>query len=306
MDESGAGVEHRILIIDDTELMRTMLSEVVAGLGEVQTAPTGKEGLIAALEFEPTLIILDVILPDIDGFKICEALKKDHRTKNIPVILVTGQETGENAESKGLLLGAADYIHKPIKPQVATARVKIQLELIEQRQALEAANQELIHIAMTDALTGCYNRRYFMNTADMELSRMKRHGYPVVVAIADIDHFKKVNDTYGHDVGDKVISAVAKCCDQTIRYEDTMGRLGGEEFAILLPVADSDGALTVLDRFREAVSALRFDDDGMGVTISIGLTELSENDISIDAALKRADTALYQAKKAGRNRVVAG
>lgn len=283
-----------------------MLSEVVAGLGEVRTASTGKEGLIAALEFQPTLILLDVILPDIDGFKICEALKKDHRTKNIPVILVTGQETGENAESKGLLLGAADYIHKPIKPQVATARVKIQLELMEQREALEAANQELIHIAMTDALTGCYNRRYFMNTADMELSRMKRHGYPVVVAIADIDHFKNVNDTYGHGVGDTVISAVAKCCDQTIRYEDTMGRLGGEEFAILLPVADSDGAQTVLDRFREAVAALTFDDEGLGVTISIGLTELSEKDISIDAALKRADTALYQAKKAGRNRVVAG
>ncbi|NVJ99581.1 MAG: diguanylate cyclase [Alphaproteobacteria bacterium] len=299
-------MDHKILIIDDTELMRAMMTAVVEDLGEVVTAATGKEGLMAALEEKPTLILLDVILPDIDGFKVCEALKKDYRTKGVPVILVTGLEKDGEAETKGLTIGAADYVTKPIKPDVLKARVMTQLELVEQREALEAANQELTHLAMTDALTGCFNRRYFMNAADMEISRMKRHAYPVVVAIVDIDKFKSVNDNYGHDVGDAVIAAVAQCCDQTIRYEDTMGRMGGEEFAILLPVADADGAYGVLERLREAVTELTFDEPELATSISIGLSELREDDVSIDDGLKRADQALYAAKKGGRNKVVIG
>lgn len=299
------GVDTKILVIDDTELMREMLSVIVSDFGEVVTAANGKDGLIAALEHVPTLILLDVILPDIDGFKVCEALKKDYRTRDIPVILVTGLETDDEAETKGLKLGAADYILKPLKPEVVKARVQTQLSLAERTIALEEANKELTHQAMTDALTGCFNRRYFMNAADMELSRMKRHGYPVVVAMVDADKFKDVNDTHGHEVGDQVLTAIAKSCDETVRYEDTVGRLGGEEFAILLPVADSEGAHTVLDRLREHVESLTFEGvDGLRVTVSIGAAELSVDDLSIDDGLKRADDALYKAKKAGRNRVV--
>lgn len=294
----------KILIIDDTELMREMLSAIVIELGvEVVTAATGKDGLIAALEHSPTLILLDVILPDIDGFKVCAALKKDYRTSDIPVILVTGLEKDEEAESKGLELGAADYIMKPLKPLVVQARVKTQLDLATRTKALADANKELTQLAMTDTLTGCFNRRYFMNAADMELSRMKRHGYSVVVAMVDIDHFKTVNDTYGHEAGDDVLKEVARCCDETVRYEDTVGRLGGEEFAILLPVADAAGASGVLERVRMAIADMSFHSRGkdFGVTVSIGLSELSQADMSIDDGLRRADDALYSAKKQGRN-----
>jgi diguanylate cyclase (GGDEF)-like protein len=300
-------VQDKILIIDDTPLMREMLAALLVDMGaDVLTAATGKEGLMAALEHHPTLILLDVILPDIDGFRVCEALKKDHRTSQIPVILVTGLEKDEEAESKGFRLGAADYIMKPLKPLVVQARVRTQLELAKRTRALEEANRELTHLAMTDMLTGCFNRRYFMNAADMELSRMKRHGYPAVVAMVDIDHFKAVNDRYGHDVGDRVLRAVAKCCDDTVRYEDTVGRMGGEEFATLLPVADASGAGMVLERVRTSVEKLAFEAEGhpFRVTISIGVSQLQRDDLSIDDALRRADAALYEAKKDGRNRIV--
>ncbi|WP_286828422.1 MULTISPECIES: GGDEF domain-containing response regulator [Kordiimonas] len=297
-------MDHKILIIDDLEIMRTMLSGIAKEFGEVVTAATGKDGLIAALEHKPTLILLDVVLPDIDGFKVCEALKKDYRTQDIPVVLVTGMEKDEDAESKGLTMGAADYILKPIKVPVVRARIQTQLTLAEKSKALEEANKELTHLAMTDALTGCFNRRYFMNAADMELSRMKRHGYPVVVAMIDVDHFKRINDQYGHEVGDEVLSVVAKCCDETVRYEDTLGRLGGEEFAVLLPVADAEGAYGVLERLRQTVSDLTFPNvPDLRVTVSIGIAELTGEDMSIDAGIKRADEAMYKAKKAGRNKV---
>lgn len=296
---------HKILIIDDLEIMRTMLSRVAEDFGEVVTASSGKEGLLAVLEQRPSLILLDVILPDIDGFKVCEALKKDYRTRDIPVILITGLETEDEAEVKGLSLGAADFVKKPIKPEVVKARINTQLTLLDKSRELEEANQELTHLAMTDALTGCFNRRYFLNAADMELSRMKRHGYPVVVAMIDIDHFKDINDTYGHSVGDSVLADVAKVCDDTIRYEDTMGRLGGEEFAVLLPVADDEGASGVLERLRQSVENLTFEGhEGLTVTVSIGLSELRADDLTVEQGLKRADDALYAAKNQGRNQLM--
>ncbi|NVJ71439.1 MAG: diguanylate cyclase [Alphaproteobacteria bacterium] len=296
---------HKILIIDDLEIMRTMLSRVAEDFGEVVTASSGKEGLLAVLEQRPSLILLDVILPDIDGFKVCEALKKDYRTRDIPVILITGLETEDEAEVKGLSLGAADFVKKPIKPEVVKARINTQLTLLDKSRELEEANQELTHLAMTDALTGCFNRRYFLNAADMELSRMKRHGYPVVVAMIDIDHFKDINDTYGHSVGDSVLADVAKVCDDTIRYEDTMGRLGGEEFAVLLPVADDEGASGVLERLRQSVENLTFEGhEGLRVTVSIGLSELRADDLTVEQGLKRADEALYAAKNQGRNQLM--
>jgi len=287
-----------ILVIEDSELMREMLSATIGGLADVSLAENGKTGLEKALALTPSLILLDIVLPDIDGFRICEALKKDERTKHIPVIVMTGLNSTK-AELKGLSLGAVDFFHKPFEPEIVRARVKTQLELVTVRE-------ELLHMAMVDPLTNCYNRRHFMNAADMELSRRKRHGYGLVVAVLDVDHFKSVNDTYGHEAGDLVLQEVVDCCKETVRYEDTLGRIGGEEFAVLLPEADSEGANIVLDRVRENVSALEFKHNGstFNVTVSIGLTEVEYSDMEINSALARADKALYQAKEGGRDAVV--
>jgi len=287
-----------ILIVEDSEIMREMLRATLADFGEVTLAEDGKSGLEKALELKPDLILLDIILPDIDGFTVCKGLKKDDRTKHIPVIVMTGLDSVE-AELKGLSLGAADFVRKPFVPEVVRARAGTQLELVD-------ARKKLVHMAMVDPLTDCYNRRHFMNAAEMEMSRRKRHSYNLVVAVLDVDHFKAVNDTYGHEAGDLVLKEIANCCKDTVRYEDTLGRVGGEEFAILLPEADANGAFEVLERVRGTVGSIDFvhNGDKFNVTVSIGLTEVEYDDGAINIALERADKALYQAKRGGRDAVI--
>jgi len=287
-----------ILIVEDSETMREMLKATISSFGDIIEAENGKTGLELALKHLPSLILLDVVLPDIDGFKVCKGLKKDERTKHIPVIVMTGME-GAKPEIQGLNLGAADFVRKPFETAVVRARVNTQLDLV-------TAREELLHMASIDPLTNCFNRRHFMNAADMELSRRKRHSHSVVVAMLDVDKFKMINDTYGHDVGDLVLQEIVESCKDTVRYEDTVGRMGGEEFAILLPEAEANGAYTVLERVRENIAALEFEHRGhpFSVTVSIGLSEVDYSDIAIDSALKRADEALYEAKRSGRDQVL--
>lgn len=296
----------KILVIDDNPVILELFKKMFGGMADVVTAPNGKIGLIKVLETSPTLVVLDIRLPDIDGLKVCRAIKADHRTKHIPVILITGEETTEEAESAGFAAGAADYICKPLKPAVMQARVKTQLDLCLREGALVKANAELQRLVSVDLLTACLNRHYFLGIADAELSRMRRHGYAVTVAMLDIDHFKSVNDTYGHAAGDDVLRAVGACMKDCVRHEDNVGRMGGEEFAILLPVADAEGAQTVLERMRERIEALSFEFAGraFNITASLGIAEVYESDMKIEDALKRADKALYDAKKEGRNRIV--
>jgi diguanylate cyclase (GGDEF)-like protein len=287
-----------ILIIEDSKLMREALSATIGDLGDVVLAVDGRSGLEKALEIKPSVILLDIVLPDIDGFTVCEGLKKDDRTKHIPVIIMTGLNSTK-AELKGLALGAADFFRKPFESEIVRARVRTQLELVK-------AREELVYMAMVDPLTSCFNRRHFMNAADVELSRRKRHSYGLVVAVLDVDHFKKINDTYGHEAGDLVLKEIANCCKDTVRFEDTLGRIGGEEFAVLLPEADVDGAYAVLERMREKIAGIKYSHNGhiFQVTVSIGLTEVEYKDVAINNALDRADQALYQAKSKGRDTVI--
>jgi len=287
-----------ILIIEDSDVMRGMLRMTLESMATIVLAEDGKSGLKQALEIKPDLILLDIVLPDIDGFTVCEGLKKDDRTKHIPVIVMTGLDSVK-AELKGLALGAVDFLRKPFVPEIVRARVSTQLALVD-------AQAKLVRMAMVDPLTDCFNRRHFMNAAEMEMSRRKRHSYSLVVAVLDVDNFKEVNDTYGHEAGDLVLREIANCCKNTVRYEDTLGRMGGEEFAVLLPEADIRGAFDVLERVREKVGAINFTHNGRAfhVTISIGLTEVEANDNAVNAALDRADQALYKAKRGGRDAVI--
>ncbi|WP_262691348.1 GGDEF domain-containing response regulator [Kordiimonas aestuarii] len=297
--------EEKVLVIDDSAIVLEMIERTIGDIVEVITASTGKAGLVKLLEHKPTLVLLDVKLPDIDGMKVCKAIKADNRTKHVPVLLITGEETDADAEAAAFATGAADFIRKPMHPAVVRARVKLQLELEMRAHALNAVNIELQRLASTDMLTGCLNRNYFINSADAELSRMKRHDFAVCVAILDLDHFKNVNDSFGHAAGDEVLRLAAACMKDAVRHEDTVGRLGGEEFAILLPVADAGGALIVLERLRERLSELRYQGTrpDYSVTTSIGLAEVYHRDLKIEDALQRADEALYRAKREGRNRI---
>ncbi len=286
--------------------MAKLLQSTVCDLAEVRAVASGEEALRTAADLQPSLILLDIVLPDIDGFEVCKRLKADDATKDIPIIIVTGLHTETEDETSGFALGAVDYILKPFEREIVRARVKTQLELVRGRRELEAANKELAYLAAVDPLTKCFNRRYFMNTAESEIARMKRHGTNLTVAMLDIDRFKSINDRFGHEVGDLALSNVAEICEHTLRREDTLGRLGGEEFGIILPATAQEGAMEVLNRLKTLIShqVSMLDGETVSLTVSVGLTDVCDQDASIDDALRRADKALYTAKKLGRNRIV--
>ena len=295
-----------ILIVEDIRVMAKLLQSTIADLADIQTVASGAEALKVAADKQPSLILLDIVLPDIDGFDVCRRLKADDATKHIPVIIITGLHTDTEDETSGFASGAVDYILKPFEREIVRARVKTQLELVRGRRELEAANKELAYLAAVDPLTKCFNRRYFMNAAESEIARMKRHGTELTVAMIDIDRFKAINDRFGHESGDRVLADVAEICGHTLRREDTLGRLGGEEFGILLPATEKDGAIEVLHRLKTRIShqVSVVARETVSLTVSIGMTDVSEEDSSIDDALRRADKALYTAKKLGRNRIV--
>lgn len=295
-----------VLIVEDIRVMAKLLESTISDLAAVITAESGAEALKVAADKQPSLILLDVVLPDIDGFEICRRLKANEATKHIPIIIITGLHTETEDETSAFALGAVDYIRKPFERSIVRARVKTQLELVRGRRELEAANKELAYLAAVDLLTKCFNRRYFMNAAEGEIARMKRHSTELTVAIIDIDRFKMVNDRFGHEAGDRALATVAEICEHSLRREDTLGRLGGEEFGILLPATDKQGANEVLQRLKSRIShqVSLVEGESVSLTVSIGMTDVSEDDDSFDQALRRADKALYTAKKLGRNRIV--
>jgi diguanylate cyclase (GGDEF)-like protein len=242
----------------------------------------------------PDLILLDVHMPDMDGYEILRRLKHDEKTQSIPVIFATLNDSAED-EEKGLLLGAVDYITKPMRSAIVKARVKTHL-------ILKAQKDELVYIALHDQLTGLFNRYYLDDEGIRKLSRAKRTQDKLSVVMVDIDYFKAVNDTHGHLVGDNIIKAVSNVLRQNKRTEDFSVRYGGEEFLILYDGCSGVNAQLKAENLRKTIESLNQDD--VKVTASFGVAELSENHETLDALIKDSDEALYRAKKSGRNRVV--
>lgn len=296
-----------ILVVDDAPENVMLLSLILKDLGEVSSALSGREAIDKALESPPDLILLDIQMPELDGYDVIKALKEDPRTENVPVIFVTGL-SDDGDEEKGLKLGAIDYITKPYKPTVVTARVRNHLRLREYAVRLELMNEELERLATTDALTSAFNRRYFMSRLDDEVERVRRYKRPSSLLMIDVDHFKRINDGFGHDVGDAVLIELVKLLEGQVRQHDTVARIGGEEFVILLPETGEKDALVSAERLLELVRASSIEAAGNTIqfTISIGCAEFASDCPSVEAILKTADLALYDAKESGRNRVVVG
>jgi diguanylate cyclase (GGDEF)-like protein len=289
--------EQVILVIDDQLLIRKMINKILDDLGKIEDADNGKTGIEKAKELRPDLIVLDVTMEGMDGFETCKLLKEDAETRDIPVIFLTGHDNVQ-VEERALDAGAVDFIKKPISPKILHRRVRNVLRL-------QDANRRLEVLARTDPLTGANNRRHFMETGNAEVQRMQRYNSSFTVMMLDIDHFKSVNDNYGHDVGDDALKATVKVLEKALRVEDTLGRLGGEEFAIILPETNKFNAAIVAERIRVSVSEIVVDTDKgpLSFTVSTGVSD-SSNGPDFDAILKCADEALYQAKEGGRNRVV--
>lgn len=289
-------VNKTILIVDDMRANQEILGSSLKNLYNIEYASSGKEALFKLFEeIVPDLILLDIEMPDMSGFEVLEKLKNSPRTKNIPIIFVTGHDDIKK-EEQGLLIGAVDYITKPISPIIVKARVNTHITLKDQRD-------QLIFRASHDQLTNVYNRHKLVEEGERFFSKSIRHKEELCLAIIDIDHFKNVNDTYGHMVGDEVLKSVATLLRENIRTEDIVARYGGEEFVIIFDRCSLQNALFKSNLLRMKISNLNPKD--ILVTASFGLTPLDhDKHTKFDHLLKEADEALYEAKENGRNKVI--
>jgi diguanylate cyclase (GGDEF)-like protein len=289
----------RSLAVDDEKANLLVLNHILAEY-TIVTAASGTEALERVAADSPDLILLDIIMPGIDGFEVLKRLKEIEETAAIPVIIITGL-SGDDDEEKGLLLGAVDYITKPFKNHIVQARVRTHIQIVRQMRTIE-------QLGLIDPLTGIANRRSFDDRFALEWRRTHREHKPLSFMMMDVDKFKVYNDTYGHPQGDALLKELAKIfASAAKRAADLACRLGGEEFGVLLPETDLDAAVKAAEKIRLSVEALRVPAKDGGITqatISIGVVSMIPDD-SMKAAdfIARADKRLYAAKAGGRNRV---
>jgi diguanylate cyclase (GGDEF)-like protein len=300
--DSDARSSPRILIIDDNATVRRVLRERLTSpplSGTVTEADDGSVGLRLALEQEFDCVLCDVSMSRIDGIAFLRMIRAQRSPLDLPVVLMTAHDAVAQRVS-GFRCGASDFVSKPFEMAELVARVQTQVTVARM-------NRELTRMAHFDPLTGACNRRRFMDEFQRELARARRLRRRLAMALLDIDFFKRINDAHGHPAGDAVLVGLVALLDGQRRAYDTLGRVGGEEFAMLLPEVPPLDALRVAERWRAAVEGSAIGGLPAGaVTVSIGLAEgpLGEGD-SADSIYKRADDKLYEAKHGGRNRVCA-
>lgn len=302
-----------ILLIEDNNFQATEVRSILeAAQYEVIWAESGLAGLKAAKTKTPDLILLDVMLPEVDGHEVCRWLKLDEATRGTPIIMLTARGDVQDKVA-GLTLGADDYLPKPFDAQELLARIyaclrtkSLQDELRAKNLQLEGLLKQVEQMAITDSLTQLFNRRHFIDILDREFARAKRFNFPLACMMLDIDHFKQVNDTYGHHVGDQVLQTVGAVMQEASRQIEVAARYGGEEFVMLLPQTPLKDAMKPALRILERIASHRFDPFPVdkNVTVSIGVTGLPDSAIRTkEELIQCADQALYRSKRAGRNRI---
>ena len=290
----------KILIIDDSPVQAAHLKSILEKDYQITTVQEPQTGLDYAREQDFSLILLDVVMPGMDGFVLLKKLQEEVATRHIPVILITSLSDIEN-EQRGLTLGAVDYIYKPFHPLIVKARVNTHIKLYQYRKQVE-------YQSMTDQLTGIANRRRYERVSMQKWQEAIRLKVPFSICMMDIDHFKKYNDTFGHPAGDTVITAVAATAGRYLRRNtDFLARYGGEEFVAFMLGDSSKQAFEQMRRVRGAVEELHIPHSGSvskWVTISVGgTTVVPKRGDSFGTYLKIADAMLFDAKRFGRNRV---
>lgn len=287
----------KLLIIDDSpDALDVAKARLAKESLDILCASGGAAGLEMARREKPDLILLDLEMPDISGFDVCRALKADANLCMIPVLFLTASTTAED-KVRGLDLGAVDYVAKPFDAFELCARV---------RAALRTKHLQdlLIKHASIDPLTGLPNRRALLERLQCEWARIERHGGHLSFIMADVDHFKRVNDTYGHHIGDKLLQEVACAIARQCRETDLPARYGGEEFAVVVPCQSATDAARLAERCREEVAQVGVTVSGETVTATASFGVAEATDLSSpEALIRRADEALYRAKNGGRNRV---
>ena len=289
----------RLMIVDDQPINLQTLFEIFKQDHEVFIATSGAQALELCYNIVPDLVLLDIIMPDMDGLDVCRQLKANQITKDIPIIFVTSQDNPDD-ETRGLNAGAVDFISKPVNPAVVRARVKTQLTLKAQSDLLRS-------LVFIDGLTGVANRRHFNESLEAEWRRCRRMGSSLTIFLIDIDHFKLYNDNYGHQAGDFCLQSIAGILKNEIqRSHDMVARYGGEEFVCILPETKLSGAIQKARDMLRAVSMRAIPHKSSPtadiVTISLGAAICVPNhDHQPEELITLADTMLYQAKENGRN-----
>ena len=294
-----SGGAARVLVIDDDPFSARLVDSVLRAAGfESSFCCEPDKAFNTIVAENPDLVILDVVMPKIDGFRLCQRVRAHPGLQLMPIIFVTRKGDVEQ-RVRGLQVGGNDYVAKPFEPQELVARVRSHLQRLS----------ELRELAIRDGLTRCYNNKYFKGRLEVEVGRSRRYQTGLTIGMLDVDHFKRINDAYGHPAGDAVLSHMASLITASVRSSDVVARYGGEEFGFLLVDAAVEEATIIAQRLREFVARHRFEVPALNgepltlnCTVSIGLASLKPDEIS-QAFLHRADGALYEAKNTGRNRV---
>jgi two-component system, cell cycle response regulator len=297
----------RVLLVEDDAMDIKLLEPVLSQLsGELRVASSAEAALEIIEAGGVDLLLLDVMLPGMSGFDLCQRLKRDPEHQDIQVVLITCLDDLES-RIKGVELGADDFLVKPVECRELAARVKVLLEKKRYIDNLRSDYEEALTSAINDGLTGLYNRTYFMRFLEQEILRSNRQGYPIGLLMIDLDDFKQVNDTLGHLAGDKVLQDMARLLRNSVREIDLAARYGGEEFAVVFPYADSKGLHKAAVRVLSAIRAHSFFKDphsSMGpMTASMGLALYPQHAASAAELIEAADTMLYEAKQSGKNRL---
>lgn len=314
-----------ILIVDDRQDNLLVLESLLEDMNcNIIKATSGNEALSLMLDNEFALVLLDVQMPDMDGFETAEFMRMNSKTRYLPIIFVTAISKEQKCIFKGYEIGAVDYLFKPIEPIILQSKVKVFLDLYNQKKLVEEqskllelkvkelselreANFKLESLSTLDGLTGISNRRSFDNYIDMSLKNCARADKPISLIMADIDFFKNYNDNYGHLQGDDCLIKVAKAMASSVKRPlDFVARYGGEEFAVILPETDEEGAKIIAETIRKNVEDLKITHEHSTaapyVTLSLGIeTMLPKADYSANELIENADKALYKAKQNGRN-----
>jgi diguanylate cyclase (GGDEF)-like protein len=297
---SMAEGKNSLLLVDDDTFNLVLLSNILQPEYIIYKAQDGVSAIQKAEKFLPDLILLDILMPGMDGYEVFSVLKQSEKTKHIPVIFITGLNNTED-EKKGLELGAVDYINKPFNEMIVKLRVALQIRLINQLHTI-------VYLSTTDQLTKLPNRRAFDNRLNDEWKRAVREKQPITLLMVDVDYFKYYNDRYGHQQGDKTLVNIAGILEKTAkRSTDFAARWGGEEFIMLLSNTDERAGMKVGENLRknvECAEILLCDGTVTKITISVGVnSQIPMRDSVLDEFISGADKALYAAKEEGRNKV---